>query len=89
MTALSAGDSASTLVGVHWGRHRLPFNGAKSYEGLLAGLLLSFLVCLAFTSPIRALAASAVGMLMETLPLKANDNVTVPISVGAAMSVFP
>lgn len=89
VTVLSVGDSVSTLVGVRWGRHKLHFNKAKSYEGLLAGFLLSFTACLVFTTPSMALAASFIGMLIEALPIKVNDNISVPIGVGAFMGFLP
>lgn len=79
---LSVGDSFSTLIGVHFGKHKTKINPPKSYEGTVGGLVASFLVCLFFTNPLIALIASGVGMLMELLPIRINDNVLMPLCVG-------
>jgi len=82
---LSMGDSLSTLVGVHWGRHKTPVNPRKSWEGTLAGFLGSFLVCLFFINPFAAALASAVGMFMEAMPFPINDNLLMPFTVGMVL----
>ncbi len=35
---LGVGDGAAALVGMRWGRHKLPWNPDKSWEGLAAGV---------------------------------------------------
>jgi len=82
---LSVGDSFSTMIGVHWGRHKTKINPKKSWEGTLGGFAAAFLVCLFFTRPEIALAAAGVGMLMELLPIKINDNLLIPFSVGIVL----
>ncbi len=85
---LSVGDSFSTMVGIHWGRHKTGVNPKKSWEGTLAGLGASFFVCIFFTSPPIALAASGVGMFMELMPFRINDNLLMPFSVGVLLWGF-
>lgn len=82
ITVLAVGDSFSTLVGVNFGRHKTKINPPKSYEGTIGGLVASFLACLIFTNPLTALIASSVGMTVELLPIKINDNILIPIIVG-------
>ena len=82
VVAVSVGDSLSTLIGVHWGKHKTKINPKKSWEGTLGGVFASFLICLVFTNPLIALIASIVGMSMELLPIQVNDNVLIPLSVG-------
>lgn len=82
---LSVGDSFSTLIGVHWGRHKTKVNPDKSWEGTLGGLATSFLVCLFFANPLIALVAASVGMFMEVMPFKINDNLLMPFSVGIVL----
>lgn len=95
---LGIGDAASALVGVAYGRRRLPWNAKKSVEGTAAGLAAGFLagaalgavpyavaglaVPLAFF-PV-ALAGATVGALAETLPC-VEDNFVVPLASAAAM----
>ena len=97
---LAFGDGTATLIGRAWGRHRLSWHPDKSWEGLIAfmvaggaaGVLLAW-----WTSPAVAprpalefiivaplLAAVAAG-LAESLPVKLDDNITVPAVAGAVM----
>lgn len=45
---LGAGDGAAALAGTAWGRHRLPWNRKKSWEGLAAGILVGTPVAILF-----------------------------------------
>ncbi len=92
MLVLALGDSVSTLAGVKLGRHRLPHNRRKSAEGTALGAGAAFAGVLAYMlaqgasvqfSAALALASAASGMLVESLPLKIDDNLTVPLA-GAA-----
>ncbi len=79
---LSVGDSFSTLIGVHFGKNKTRLNPKKSYEGTLGGFFSCFIICLFFTNPLISVIASGVGMLMELWPVKINDNILMPFSVG-------
>jgi dolichol kinase len=79
-------DSIATLIGIHWGKHKLWFNPRKSFEGSFSGFLASFLVCLFFFDGFTSFIASFVGMLVESLPLHLNDNITIPFSVAIVLS---
>jgi len=89
---LSVGDSFSTLFGVHWGKHKTRINPDKSWEGTMAGLVASFVACLfylIYVNPsllaaniLMAIVAASVGMFMEVMPFKINDNLLMPFSVG-------
>ena len=89
---LSVGDSFSTLIGVHFGRHKTKVNPKKSWEGTLAGLVASFMVCILYLSYVNpsllvmniiiAIVAASVGMFMEVMPFRVNDNLLMPFSVG-------
>jgi dolichol kinase len=61
----------------------LPFNKVKTLEGFTAGLLFGFLGALFFVSPLHGLAAAALAMIVECLPLPLSDNITVPLTAGA------
>jgi len=82
ITVLAVGDSFSTIVGIHWGKHKTKINPPKSWEGTLGGVATSFLACLIFTNPLIAIIAAIVGMSIELLPIQVNDNVLIPLSVG-------
>lgn len=83
---LALGDSVSTLVGRKFGQRKIFYNQAKSWEGTAAGFLFAFLGAATQVSPPTALIGALAGMLVESLPIKINDNLTMPVFAGLAMS---
>lgn len=81
---LSLGDSASTLLGMLYGRHRVFYNRRKSYEGTGSGILAAFLGLMIFTpfSTLIGLLSAFTGMVVESLPIDVDDNLTVPLSAS-------
>jgi len=84
ITVLALADSLSTLIGYFYGKHKLPINKSKSWEGSLTFLIISFSVLLLFINPFKALTAGILTTLVEMLP-KVDDNIFVPLSVGLFM----
>ena len=95
---LGIGDAASALVGVAYGRRRLPWNRKKSVEGTFAGLVAGFLAGVvmgilpfAFSGQLVPpvylgviLAGATAGALAETVP-RVEDNLIIPIASAATM----
>ncbi|HWH07680.1 MAG TPA: hypothetical protein VNX21_00675 [Candidatus Thermoplasmatota archaeon] len=95
---LGIGDAASALVGVAYGRTRLPWNPRKSVEGTAAGLAAgflagSFLGALPYAVaglPVPplfhgvVLVGATAGALAETVP-RVEDNLVVPLAAAGAM----
>ena len=97
---MAAGDGAATLAGRRWGRHALPWNPAKTVEGLCAfvvcggaaGIALAWWIAPSVAEPpavlfivaAPAIAALAAG-LAETVPIALDDNITVPAAAGAVL----
>ncbi|MCI0329334.1 MAG: hypothetical protein L0196_00050 [candidate division Zixibacteria bacterium] len=81
------GDVAGALMGRRFGRHRL-FD--KSWEGSIA----FFLACLTFSPLVPGLsfaakiAAAAVATIVESLPLKLDDNLTVPLGTAGFLTLI-
>jgi dolichol kinase len=67
----------------------LPYNKAKKLEGMLAGILLSSAGSLLFVSPSKAVAASIISMIVETLPLPINDNILIPLVAAVVLTAIP
>jgi dolichol kinase len=83
---LLIGDSASTLVGRRWGKHKLPFNKFKSYEGSLAFLSVGFLCSLTLLPIIPAFFGAIIGAITEAYsPI--DDNIPIPIISALAMTL--
>jgi dolichol kinase len=82
-------DTTSALIGRRYGKHRFL---AKSLEGSTAFFVSAVLVILAAPKIdqlpmeyIIGLVAAAVGTVVEALPIKIDDNLTIPLSVGLSL----
>jgi glycerol-3-phosphate acyltransferase PlsY len=87
------GDAASAIVGTRYGRIKIAKD--KSLEGSLSFLAISFCIGFGFmhlpyvtlSLPI-ILAGSLVATITEALPIKLNDNLSIPIISGIVMELF-
>ncbi len=84
--SLAVGDPIAGIVGTLFGRLRLK---GKAVEGAAANLAASFLLInLLVRSPWIAFAGAAAGAAVELLPIpKVDDNLSVPIVSGLAMTI--
>ncbi len=92
---LAAGDGMATLVGTNVRSPRLPWNPDKSVAGLAAfivaaslasvGLLLWTTGGVATTPLWWAVAASVVAGLVETIPIRLDDNWSVPLAAACVL----
>jgi len=73
---LAAGDSAATIFGVR-GRHPLPYNGCKTFEGSIAFFVFSLTACL-FVGWM-GVALAALTAVVESLPTPVDDNLAIPV----------
>jgi len=88
IAVLTLGDGSASIFGKRFGRRVLPYNKGKTVEGALCGFLSAFCGASVFVGPLEALVASLIGTLFETLPSPIDDNVTVPLSSGAALTIL-
>ena len=89
ISVLTLGDGFATIFGKMIGRTTFSFNKGKMVEGSIFGFLFAFLGAMLFVTPIQALIAAAIGMIMESLPLPINDNLTIPIISGLVLTLLP
>ena len=87
IAVLSLADAVSTLIGSYHGKHKLPINKKKTFEGSTAFLLTAIFVLLFFANPLKAIAVAILATFAEMIP-KIDDNHTVPIAVGIAMTLI-
>jgi diacylglycerol kinase (CTP) len=89
---LACGDVSATIVGERWGTTKI--SGIKSLQGTIAffaASLLSGAVAGVYWQglPFPVVAAGALtASVVEILPLKFNDNLTIPIISGAVMQAL-
>jgi len=89
---LALADPLSALVGIRWGRHRI--GGTKSLEGsgtffVVTALIAATVLAASAAPPVGSLVGAAVlialaGTILEALPLRLDDNLTIPLGVGFA-----
>jgi len=85
---LTFGDGFATIFGKRLGRIVVPFNKGKRLEGSVFGFAFAFLGALIFINPVKALIGAVIGMLIEVLPLPINDNLTIPLGTGLALTLI-
>lgn len=79
---LALADPAANLLGRRWGRRPM---GTGSLEGVAVFTVIAFAVLLWWASPAVALMAALAGAIVEVLPWKLDDNLTIPLTVAAAL----
>jgi dolichol kinase len=82
---LALGDSFSTLVGKRYGRHKIFYSPLKSIEGTIGGFVPAFIGAAIFVPAPVALVGAFVGMAVETLSIKIDDNIIIPVAAGLFM----
>jgi len=85
IAVVTLGDGSASIVGRMYGRNKIPFSNGKTVEGTAAGIICAFVGASLFVSPTMAITAALIGMIVEFLPLRINDNITVPLL--AALSI--
>jgi uncharacterized protein (TIGR00297 family) len=85
---MAAGDAAAGVIGGLAGRHPLPWNRSKSLEGsvgfvaggsVAAGAVLAWFGHRPLEAGLLGVAASLFGAIVESLPWRLDDNLTVPL----------
>jgi dolichol kinase len=76
------GDGLATYTGTTYGKHRLPWNKNKTMEGTLG--FMAGAMCALLIMPVSAtLLVAALAAIVESLPLKLNDNITLPVVLSS------
>jgi phytol kinase len=88
IAVLTLGDGVSSLVGMKIGRHAIPYNHNKTFEGSISCFLASFFSALIFVNPLIAFLGSIVGTIVESLPTGCGENIAVPTASGLCMSIL-
>lgn len=80
------GDTAAALIGKMWGRTKLI--GNKTLEGSAACFVVCAAISLFWLKPIIGITGAFVATLVELLPLRIDDNLTMPLISGAVMQLM-
>ncbi|MBU0586093.1 hypothetical protein KJ780_01130 [Candidatus Micrarchaeota archaeon] len=85
MCALAFGDAFGALVGFK-GKHRLPYNKEKNFESVLAFFFVTLFSSFFFIGW-NALLFAGLMAVLESLPLRLDDNFSIPL-IGAAFFIL-
>lgn len=88
IAVLTLGDGTASIIGKIYGKRKIPFCCGKTIEGSSAGTLCAFVGACLFVSPFLAIVAAFVGMMTELIPMRLNDNISVPLAAGASMMII-
>jgi len=88
LTTLAAGDAASTLAGLAFGSHPIPWNKKLTLEGSFGFILGSFVFSAIFLPIPVALIASFFGAFLETVAWFVDDNICIPLGVGIVIQLI-
>jgi dolichol kinase len=83
LVVLALADPAASVVGRTWGRRRL---GKGSLEGAGTFFVVAFVALSPLVGAGPALAAALVSAAVEVLPIPLDDNLTIPLTCGAAVA---
>jgi len=83
---LLLGDSASTLIGKKYGKHKLPFNNSKTVEGSFAFFIMGLLSASVLLPIIPSIIGALVGTLTEAYS-PVDDNIPIPLISALAITV--
>jgi dolichol kinase len=86
LVTLAVLDSVTAMVGVRFGRTQI-YNG-KSWEGTIAGIIVTILVLLPFLTLPGAVAIAVVAGVIELLS-PVDDNLVIPVAVSVALAFVP
>jgi undecaprenyl-diphosphatase len=87
---MAVGDSITTIIGTYFGKIKNPLNPTKHLEGTALAIGASTLAAFFFVSFDKALLASMVGMIFESLKIPyvgdiLDDNLIIPLVAGGVM----
>ena len=85
---LAISDTAAGFVGSSMGRRKNPLNQRKTIEGTMAFFSTAVFAAMLFVPTSRALVVAFIAAIVEALPLKINDNLSVPLSAGVIMHLL-
>jgi dolichol kinase len=75
---LALGDGFATYIGTIYGRRKLPWNNRKTIEGSIGFFVGAMCALLILPLPLTV-AVVLLASVIETLPIRLNDNITLPI----------
>lgn len=84
------GDAVGPLLGLFYGRHKLPWNRAKHWEGLIGSIFITGLVLTPDLGLGAALISASTAMIAESVPLavadrQLDDNLIVPFTAAITL----
>lgn len=80
------GDSASTIIGRRWGKHKIPYSTSKTLEGSLSFFVVGLILAITQLPLLPSLFGAFFGALTEAYS-PVDDNIPIPLISGLMMSL--
>lgn len=88
LSQIFVADVFATLLGMKFGKKKLPYSENKSWIGSFIFLIVALIVNLSFVPYPMAVILALLGAAIESLPIANWDNLTVPVSVSLLASLL-
>jgi farnesol kinase len=75
---LALGDGIATYIGTSYGRHKLPWNKNKTFEGMIGFAIGAIFALFAMPVP-GTIFVVVLATLIDSLPIRVNDNIALPV----------
>ncbi|MFX1338846.1 MAG: hypothetical protein ACFFDK_09575 [Promethearchaeota archaeon] len=78
----SIGDLMTSQIGIRYGKRHFSWNTGKTFEGTLAGTIVSFIICVIFIGPFYGFLLVGAFMIFDMItskPINLSDNLLIPI----------
>lgn len=78
----SIGDLMTSQIGIRYGKRHISWNTNITYEGILAGTIISFIICVIFIGPFYGMLLAGAFMIFDMItskPINLSDNLLIPI----------
>ncbi len=86
-SAIFIGDPIATIIGVNFGKKKLPYNRSKSVYGTIAYFIATSSISYFFIG-LYAIPVGIIAAIIESLKLKLDDNFTVPLILVLILNAF-
>ena len=83
----SYGDLMASQIGIRYGKKHISWNEKKTWEGTIAGIIMTFFICILFIGMIWAIIFAMIFLIVDIFtekPINISDNLLIPI--GCSLS---
>ncbi|KKM47406.1 hypothetical protein LCGC14_1558740, partial [marine sediment metagenome] len=84
-------DSMTSQIGIRYGKRHILWNKKKTWEGVIAGIITTFIICVLFVGMLWGLIFTVIFSLFDIFtdkPINISDNLLIPIGCGVSYIII-